>query len=433
MMAPAGQGRRVAPWWRIAPHRGSRSMNDDIQQVKPEAVGLSSARLARVDAWRDALVADGKLAGATTLVMRRGQVAHLGCSGLADMARGKPMAPDSILRIYSMTKPLTSVAIMMLYEEGRFQLDDPITRFLPCFKEMRVFISGSRGSYESVPAERDITFRDLLTHTAGLTYGMMHANMVDAMYRERGVDFQTSDLSLSGVVEIAASLPLLAQPGKEWNYSIATDVLGHLVAVISGQPFATFLTEKVIAPLGMVDTGFHVTGDKIPRFAANYRRGEDSRLALIDDPMESRFGTAREIASGGGGLVSTVGDYARFCRFLLNKGELDGTRLLGRKTIELMMSNHLRGDMAAMGQPRFSESTYEGVGFGLGFSVMLDPARAQILGTPGECAWGGAASTAFWVDPVEDMAVILLTQLMPSSTYPLRRELRVLTYQAVVD
>ncbi|MBC9205494.1 beta-lactamase family protein [Roseomonas aerophila] len=405
----------------------------DIAIKRPEDVGLSSARLARVDAWREAWVKSGRLAGAMTLVMRRGQVAHLGCSGHADLERGVPMTPESILRIYSMTKPLTSVAIMMLYEEGRFQLDDPITRFLPCFKDMRVFTSGSRGSYETVPAEREITFRDLLTHTAGLTYGMMHANMVDAMYRDNGVDFQTSPGSLAEVVETAASLPLLAQPGREWNYSIATDVLGHLVAVISGQDFASFLRDRVIAPLGMIDTGFHVPAEKLARFAANYRKGEDGRLALIDDPRDSRFNAPRAIASGGGGLVSTVGDYTRFCRFLLNKGALDGARLLGRKTVELMMSNHLRGDMAAMGQPRFSESTYEGVGFGLGFSVMLDPARAQIVGTPGECAWGGAASTAFWVDPQEDMAVILLTQLMPSSTYPLRRELRVLTYQAIVD
>ncbi|MBO1075909.1 serine hydrolase domain-containing protein [Roseomonas marmotae] len=408
-------------------------MESALHQVRPEDVGLSSARLARVDAWREALVRDGRLAGATTLVMRHGQVAHLGCSGLADMARGVPMTPETILRIYSMTKPLTSVAIMMLYEEGRFQLDDPITRFLPCFRDMRVFTGGSQGSYQSVPAERDITFRDLLTHTSGLTYGFMQASMVDALYREQGVDFQTSDRSLGEVVEAAAGVPLLAQPGREWNYSIATDVLGHLVAVISGQDFGTFLRERLIQPLGMVDTDFHVPAGKLPRFAACYGRGADGRLSLIDDPQDSRFGEPRAICSGGGGLVSTVGDYVRFCQFLLNRGELDGTRLLGRKTIALMMSNHLPGDMAAMGQPRFSESTYEGIGFGLGFSVMLDPARAQILGSPGECAWGGAASTAFWVDPAEDMAVILLTQLIPSSTYPLRRELRVLTYQALMD
>lgn len=403
-----------------------------LHAVAPEQVGLSTARLARVDAWRDALVESGRLAGATTLVLRRGQVAHLGCSGMADLARGVPMAPETIHRIYSMTKSLTSVAVMMLYEEGRFQLDDPITRFLPEFRDMRVFTAGSRGSIETVPAVRDITWRDLLTHTSGLTYGMMHANMVDAMYREQGVDFQTSQGTLAEVVAAAARLPLLAQPGAEWNYSIATDVLGHLVAVVSGQAFGAFMAERILAPLGMADTGFTVPAAGLPRFAANYRRGEEGPV-LIDDPRDSPFARPRAIASGGGGLVSTVGDYARFCRFLLNKGELEGTRLLGRKTVELMMSNHLRGDMAAMGQPRFSESTYEGVGFGLGFSVMLDPARAQILGTPGECAWGGAASTAFWVDPAEEMAVILLTQLMPSSTYPLRRELRVLTYQAIID
>jgi CubicO group peptidase (beta-lactamase class C family) len=407
-------------------------MNPAANLAIPEDVGLGTARLSRVDAWRDALVADGKVAGATTLVMRRGRVAHLGCSGFADRERGLAIAPDSILRIYSMTKPLTSVAIMMLYEEGRFQLDDPVTRYLPCFRNMRVFTGGSRGSYESVPAERDITFRDLLTHTAGLTYGFMQATPLDAMYREQDVDFQTSDRSLEEVVETAASLPLLAQPGKAWNYSIATDVLGHLVAVISGQDFGTFMRQRVIGPLGMADTGFHVPEAALPRFAACYARGQDGQPALIDDPRHSRFAAPRRICSGGGGLVSTVGDYARFCRFLLNKGELEGTRLLGRKTVELMMSNHLDGDMAAMGQPRFSESSYTGIGFGLGFSVMLDPARAQILGTPGECAWGGAASTAFWVDPAEDMAVILMTQLLPSSAYPLRRELRVLTYQAII-
>ncbi|HEX3402083.1 MAG TPA: serine hydrolase domain-containing protein, partial [Acetobacteraceae bacterium] len=252
-------------------------------------------------------------------------------------------------------------------------------------------------------------------------------------YRDRGVDFQTSDKTLAEVVELAADVPLIAQPGAEWNYSIATDVLGHLVAVISGMPFDQFLRERVTGKLGMVDTEFHVPADKLSRFAANYTSMPDGRLMLIDDPQKSIFGTQRKICSGGGGLVSTAGDYMRFCQMMLNKGELNGVRLLGRKTVELMTTNHLRGDMAEMGQPRFSESSYFGIGFGLGFSVTLDPAKAQILGSAGEYAWGGAASTAFWIDPAEDMAVIMLTQLMPSSTYPIRRELRVLTYQAVVD
>jgi CubicO group peptidase (beta-lactamase class C family) len=406
---------------------------DSNLHTRPEDVGFSSARLARIDGWMQRLVADEKLAGISTMVARRGRVAQFLCHGKADLARGTAMAPDTIVRIYSMTKPLTSVAIMMLYEEGRFQLDDPITRFLPAFKDMRVFTGGNRGRYDSVPAVRDITFRDLLTHTSGLTYGFMDATHVDAMYRGEGVDFQTSDATLAEVVEKAATLPLLAQPGEAWNYSIATDVLGHLVAVISGHDFGEFLRDRVILPLGMADTGFHVPEDKHTRFAANYARGADGKPTLIDDPATSPYLKPRKICSGGGGLVGTAGDYMRFCQFMLNKGELDGTRLLGRKTIELMMSNHLRGDMAAMGQPRFSESSYEGVGFGLGFSVMLDPARAQIVGTPGECAWGGAASTAFWIDPAENIAVVMLTQLMPSSTYPIRRELRVLTYQAIID
>jgi CubicO group peptidase (beta-lactamase class C family) len=406
---------------------------DAIGTLRPETVGMCSARLSRVDDWARRLVDAGKLPGLLTMVLRRGRIAHLHVCGMADVARGIPLRADTIFRIYSMTKPLTSTAIMMLYEEGRFQLDDPITRFLPCFTGMRVLTGGMRGKWDSVPAERDITFRDLLTHTSGLTYGFMAATLVDALYRDNGIDFGTGDCSLGEMVERLATLPLLAQPGAEWNYSVATDVLGHLVAVISGQAFEDFLHERVITPLGMADTGFFVPQSALPRLAANYGAGEGGRLALIDDPAKSHYATKRPLASGGGGLVSTASDYMRFCRMMLGKGELDGVRLLGRKTVELMTSNHLRGDMADMGQPRFSESSYAGVGFGLGFSVMIDPAKAQILGTPGEYAWGGAASTAFWIDPAEEMAVLMLTQLMPSSTYPIRRELRVLTYQAITD
>ncbi|WP_424137953.1 serine hydrolase domain-containing protein [Roseomonas chloroacetimidivorans] len=406
---------------------------DMNMQADAAELGLSRQRLARIDGWMDRYVEEGKLPGLGVTVMRRGRIAYSRRTGLADRERGTPVAEDTIFRIYSMTKPLTSVAIMMLYEEGRFQLDDPITRFLPYFANQRVLTGGSRGKLETVPAVRDITFRDLLTHTSGLTYGFMESTLVDALYRSEGVDFQTSDATLAEAVELAARQPLIAQPGTAWNYSIATDVLGHLVAVISGRPFEEFLQERVIGPLGMVDTAFHVPAEKLPRFAANYGRGPDGALKLIDDPATSRFATPRKICSGGGGLCSTASDYLRFCQMMLNKGELDGLRLLGRKTVELMTTNHLGGDMAAMGQPRFSESSYEGIGFGLGFSVMLDPARAQVLGTPGEYAWGGAASTAFWIDPAEEMAVILLTQFMPSSTYPIRRELRVLTYQAIID
>jgi CubicO group peptidase (beta-lactamase class C family) len=363
-------------------------------------------------------------------VSRRGQIAYENVYGLADRERGAAMTPETIVRIYSMTKPLASTALMMLYEEGRFQLDDPIHSVLPYFREMHVYAGEGR---DPVPAARSITYRDLLTHTSGLTYGFMNATPVDAMYREQGVDFQTSERSLGEVVQKAAGLPLLAQPGAAWNYSIATDVVGHLVAELSGMPFDRFLQARVLEPLGMADTGFTVAESKRERFAANYSKGEDGQAKLLDDPQKSLFIQKRKIASGGGGLTGTARDYMRFCQMMLNKGTLEGERLLGRKTVELMTMNHLGGDMAAMGTARFSESNYNGIGFGLGFSVMIDPAAAHIVGTPGEFAWGGAASTAFWVDPKEEMAVVFLTQLTPSSTYPVRRELRVLTYSAVVD
>ena len=409
---------------------------DTLPLTAPEQVGLSAARLARITQWMQTWVDSGRLPGMTVAIMRKGELAYAHTCGKADVERNKPMRPDTIVRIYSMTKPLTSTAIMMLYEEGHFQLDDPISKFIPGFRNQRVYSGGSRGKIESVPAERDINFRDLLSHTSGLTYGFMESNPVDALYRAKGadgVDYGTAETSLKEVTEKLATFPLIAQPGKAWNYSVSTDVLGYLVEVISGRPFQDYLVEKVIKPLGMVDTDFHVPAAKHERFAANYNAGPGGKLVLLDDPAKSRYLAPRRVNSGGGGLVSTASDYLRFCRFMLNKGELDGVRLLGRKTVELMTSNHLGGDMADMGMPRFSESPYYGIGFGLGFSVMIDPAKAHILGTKGEYAWGGAASTAFWCDPQEDMAVVLLTQLMPSSTYAIRRELRVLSYQAIVD
>lgn len=407
---------------------------DTLPLVSPDQVGLSAARLARISAWMKGWVDSGKLPGLLVAVMRKGELAFAETYGRADVERNKPVRPDTIYRIYSMTKPLTSTAIMMLYEEGRFQLDNPISRFIPAFANSRVCVGGSRGKLDTVPAERDITFRDLLSHTSGLTYGFMEATPVDALYRSKnGVDFQTATTSLKDVVERLATFPLIAQPGKAWNYSVSTDVLGYLVEVISGQPFEKYLVENVIKPLGMVDTDFFVPESKHDRFSANYQAGAGGKLEVIDDPTKSRYLKPRTVNSGGGGLVSTASDYLRFCKFMLNKGELDGVRLLGRKTVELMTMNHLKGDMADMGTPRWSESTAEGIGFGLGFSVTLDPAKAHIVGSRGEFSWGGAASTTFWCDPTEDMAVVMLTQLMPSTTYPIRRELRVLAYQAIVD
>jgi CubicO group peptidase (beta-lactamase class C family) len=405
----------------------------DTAVTRPEDLGLCSKRFGRIEDWMQRQVSGGRLAGVEVLINRRGRTAFHRWCGKADVARDRDATPDTIYRIFSMTKPLTSVAAMMLYEEGRFQLDDPITRFLPEFKDQRVFTGGGYGAITTEPAKRSITFRDLLTHTSGLTYGFMQATPVDAMYRAQKLELPGAEEPLGELMARLAKVPLIAQPGAEWNYSIASDLLGHLVAVIAGQPFETFLKERVIAPLSMTDTDFFVPSDKIDRFAANYDKGPDGRPRLIDDPATSRFLTPPKAPSGGGGLVGTGRDYMRFCQMLLNRGVHGTERLLGRKTVELMAMNHLNGDMAAMGQPRFAESNYYGIGFGLGFSVTLDPARAQILGSPGEYAWGGMASTAFWVDPQEDMAVVMMTQLTPSSTYPIRRELRVLTYQAIID
>ncbi len=406
---------------------------DEIATTRPEDVGLCSRRIERIAAWMQRQVADGRLAGVEVMIDRRGRTAFHRCHGKRDLARNADATPDTIYRIYSMTKPLTSVAAMMLYEEGRFQLDDPVARYLPAFAGQRVLTGGGYGAVATEPAVRDITFRDLLTHTSGLTYGFMQATPVDAIYRAQKIELPGATEPLGDIVARLAKVPLIAQPGGEWNYSISTDVLGHLVAVLSGQPFDAFLRERILRPLGMADTDFHVPSDKVQHLAANYDKGPDGRPRLIDDPETSRFLSPPVAPSGGGGLTGTARDYMRFCRMLLAGGVYGSDRLLGRKTVELMTMNHLDGDMAAMGQPRFAESNYHGIGFGLGFSVVLDPAKAQIVGSAGECAWGGMASTAFWIDPHEDLAVVMMTQLTPSSTYPIRRELRVLAYQAIVD
>jgi CubicO group peptidase (beta-lactamase class C family) len=404
--------------------------------VKPEEVGLSSPRLARIGEHFQRYIDAGKLAGVLTLVARRGQIAYLEPQGHLEIERRRPVTRDAVFRIYSMTKPITSVGLMMLYEQGRFQLDDPVHRFIPSWKDLRVFVSGNHPVFKTAPAERPMTIRDLLSHTSGLTYGFMERTNVDAAYRKLGVADRTrSGYTLRDMVETLAELPLEFSPGMLWNYSVSTDVVGYLIEVISGQRLDAYLREHVLEPLDMRDTSFVIADAQVPRFAANYERQADGTLKLLDDPQRSLY---RECSffSGGGGLVSTAPDYFRFTAMLRNRGELDGVRLLGRKTLELMTMNHLPGgqELTQLAQAgMFTETAYGGVGFGLGFSVMQSPARAQILGTPGEYAWGGAASTAFWIDPAEDLIVIFMTQLMPSSSYPLRRELRVLTYAALID
>ena len=403
-----------------------------VSVEEPAKVGLSAERLGRIGPYfRSKYVDPGRLAGVLTLVARRGQVVHLATSGQRDLERGAALSADTVFRLYSMTKPVTSVALMTLYEEGLFQLDDPVSRWLPELGDLSVHVAGGGRVANEVP----ITVQHLLTHTSGLTYGFLMETEVDALYRERGVGNLELRGDLASMVSALGELPLLFTPGTRWNYSVSTDVCGRLVEVLSGRPLDAFISDRVFAPLGMTETGFCVAADQRERFAACYTPHRDGRVHRIDDPAASPYLHAPSFLSGGGGLVGTAGDYLRLCTMLLNRGELDGVRILGRKTVELMTTNHLPtgGDLSSMGRPVFSETSYDGIGFGLGFSVMLDPARAHVVGSPGEFAWGGAASTMFWVDPREELIGMLLTQLVPSSTYPLRREMKVLTYQALVD
>ncbi len=424
-----------------------------FELTEPEKVGLSSDRLRRISEWMQQQVNTRRLPGVSVLVHRRGRTAFFDATGFRDVEAEKPVEEDTIFRIYSMTKPVTSVAAMMLFEEGRFQLDDPLAKFIPEFEKMQVWAGGTPEDPIFEPARELIRIRHLFTHTSGLTYGFMMATPVDALYRKHRIGFPGKG-TLEEMTARLAQMPLLCNPGTEWNYGVSTDVLGRLVEVLSGQSLDRFFEERIFAPLGMKDTAFQVPEEKIERFSALYEPPEGegrpvlpvdvdpSRvpsetkpgLKLLEPVVGNRF-TRPAMPSGGGGLTSTTADYLRFCRMLMNKGELDGERLLGRKTVEFMTINHLpdNRDMAAMGQPRFSEAPYDGVGFGLGFSVVIDPAKSQALCSAGEYAWGGAASTGFWIDPAEEMIVILMTQLMPSSAYPLRRQLRSLTYQATID
>lgn len=420
-------------------------MSSQLQTAEPTEVGLDPSRLERIDRFiADRYLDSGRYPGYSLLISRRGKVAHVSHQGMAREDTGLAMADDTLIRIFSMSKPITSVAMLALYEEGRFRLDEPVSTFIPSWEDLRVFEDGTAANYSTRFPEREMTIRDLMTHTSGLTYSWMGRHPVDALYRRAKVD---ANHKLESYVELLAGLPLLFSPGTEWSYSVATDVLGRLVEIIGGQPLDRFLSERIFQPLGMVDTGFWVDDGRADRLAANYAvpslspfalpEGASGDTAAVIDAggAESPFRRQPTFLSGGGGLVSTLADYQRFTAMLLGGGELDGNRILGRKTLEYATSNHLPGgvDLATMGQPVFSESSYEGVGFGLGFSVMLDPAATQVISSPGEFGWGGAASTLFWVDPAEELAVIGLTQLMPSSAYPIRQELRAQVYGALTD
>ena len=403
-------------------------------EVEPGEVGFDAERLHRLGQHLDRYVDSGCLPGVNVLVSRAGKIVYRHMYGQRDMERSLPVEADTIYRFYSMTKPITSVAIMQLYEQGIFQLKDPISNWIPSFSDSRVFVSGDAKNPQVKDATRDISVHDLLTHTSGLTYHFHMAHIVDEMYRRAGFDWTRSPGDLENQCDILASLPLLFDPGTEWNYSYSTDVLGRLIEVMSGLSLDVYLQRNIFDPLEMVDTGFSVPRDKHERFAScYYPNGEAKQAVLLDDAQRSQYLSEPEAFSGGGGLVSTLADYHRFTQALRNGGSQNGKRIVGRKTLEFMVCNHLPGgvDLTEYGRPLFSETAYDGVGFGLGFSVVVDPAKAKVLCQKGEYAWGGAASTAFWIDPVEDLTVIFLTQLLPSSTHPIRPEMKALIYQAL--
>ena len=403
---------------------------------RPEDVGLSSERLARVERHLgEHYVGPGKIAGCLCWVARRGEVVQRTALGSRDLARGLPMTDDTLFRVYSMTKPVASVALMTLFEEGRFSLSDPVHRFLPAFRELGVYVQGRYPAFQTRPAERAMTVHDLLTHQSGLTYGFMQRTNVDAAYRRLGIGERKPGATLADMVDTVATLPLEFSPGTAWNYSVSTDVVGRLVEVISGLSLDRFLRERIFAPLGMQDTGFEVPAAERGRFAACYTRGPGKRLALEDDPEQSPYTRDVTLFSGGGGLVSTAHDYLRFCEMLRRGGALGGARILSRKTIELMTANHLPGgqDLTQRAIGAFAETKYEGQGFGLGFSVVLDRARAATTASAGSYGWGGAASTIFWIDPAEELVVIFLTQLIPSRTFDFRGQLQAIVYGALLD
>lgn len=397
---------------------------EELPRSKPKDVGLSADKLDRVKAVVQAAIDKNQTAGAVVLVARHGKVAYLEPFGKMDVAAGKQMPPDAIFRVHSMTKPVTTAAALVLYEEGKFRLDDPVSKYLPEFKGRRVHV-GDGG--RTVAAEREMTVRDLMRHTSGLTYGTPSGSPVDKLYIAKGVRNPAD--SLADMVGKLGQLPLQYQPATRFHYSISTDVLGRLIEVLSEKPLDEFLRDRVFRPLDMRDTGFLVPDDKLGRFAASYRSGEKGALKLIDAPATSRYRARRKFLSGGGGLVSTARDYARFCQMLLNGGTLQGTRLLRPETVREMTTNQLPKEALPM---TLGGSKLPGFGFGLGVLVQLDTRSPKPDPAAGEYGWNGAASTSFWVGPKPELVVVVLQQIEPFN-FGLQMALKPAIYAAVEE
>ena len=414
-------------------------MSELKAEVDPAEVGLDADRLRRIDGNFARYVDDGRLAGYLVTVSRHGQLAHVSSYGARDREEGLPVESDTLWRIFSMTKPITSVAAMMLYEEGALQLTDPVSKFIPSFANLRVYAGGSDQNPLTVPATEPMRVWHLLTHTSGLTYGFHRVHTVDAIYRAAGFDpGAPRGMDLAAACDGWASLPLLFEPGAEWNYGVSTDVLGRVVEVASGQSLDQFFAERILGPLGMTDTPFWVDDDRASRLAALYGLGPGRAMVKMGAPWDNARVKPRML-SGGGGLVSTAADYHRFLQLLLDRpdspaGELEGVRLLSPRTVRYMGRNHLPGgqDIATFGRALYAESPMHGSGFGLGFAVVTDPAAVKVDCSAGELSWGGAASTAFWIDQAEGLTASFFTQLIPSNALPLRPQLRQLVYQSIM-
>ncbi len=409
-------------------------------EVDPAEVGFDPGRLDRIDRHFARYVDDGRLPGWLLTVSRKGRLAHVSGYGLRDVDAGLPVETGTLWRIYSMTKPITSVAAMMLHEEGAFELADPVSDFIPSFGDVRVYTGGSDLKQVTVPATEPVRIWHLLTHTAGLTYGFHRVHPVDAQYRAAGFEWgNPRGLDLAQCCDLWAGIPLLFQPGAEWNYSVATDVLGRVVEVASGRSLDEFFSDRIFGPLGMTDTSFWVAEADQDRLAALYTPSAAPGSSATRLDALAKVARARpRLFGGGGGLISTAADYHRFTKMLLDRpgspgGELDGTRLLGPRTLAYMTRNHLPGgaDLETFGRPLHAEAPFRGVGFGLGFAVVIDAPAQKTLGSVGEYSWGGAASTAFWVDPAEELTACFFTQLLPSSATRIRPQLRQLVYQAL--
>ncbi len=401
----------------------------------PAELGFDPARLSRIERHFAKYVDSELLPGFQVAVTRRGQVAYTATYGLRDKESGAPVEDDTLWRIYSMTKPITSVAAMSLWEEGRFELTDEISRYLPEFADVRVYDKGSSTTPFTVPALEPIRIWHLLTHTSGLTYGFFYSSVVDAIYRDAGFDVVPEGYDLAEGVRRIARLPLLFQPGTRWGYGVSTDVLGRVLEVVAGKPLDEVIAERVLAPLRMTDTTWWVEPERAHRLAGLYAPHPVTGHAVRHDLL-GHFATEQpDFLAGGAGLISTAADYHRFTQMLLRGGELDGVRVLGSRTLAWMTRNHLPGgkDLGTLSSGGFAETNFEGIGFGLGFAVMLNPLPSKTLASTGEFYWGGMASTAFVVDPAEEITILFFTQLVPSSRYPIRPQLRQLVYQALVD